>query len=267
MSAYNPCKVIEVVNASSRVKVYKLEPLREISATPGQFLMVWLPRVGEIPISVAGLEGGELLLAIARRGKVTSTIHETVGEGSRLYVRGPYGRGFTLKGVRRALLVSGGCGIAPLRLLAEVLNRRDVECTAIAGFNSASEVFFVRDLEAYCSSVTLLTTDGSAGARGSAVDALFPAISRIKPDVIYTCGPELMMVRVVELALAKGVRVEASLERYVKCGIGLCGSCVLEPLGLRVCKDGPGFSGELLAKLKDFGRWWRGADGRTRPIG
>jgi dihydroorotate dehydrogenase electron transfer subunit len=75
-----------------------------------------------------------------------------------------------------------------------------------------------------------------------------------------------MIAAVLELARSKGVPFEASLERYMRCAVGVCGSCVLEPLGLRVCRDGPVFSGEVLSRVEDLGRWWRDADGRLVPL-
>jgi len=71
-------------------------------------------------------------------------------------------------------------------------------------------------------------------------------------DAVYTCGPELMMVAVFDEAESRGIPVQASLERYIKCAHGLCGSCAIGPY--RVCMDGPVFDSEKLREVReDFG--------------
>jgi len=83
-------------------------------------------------------------------------------------------------------------------------------------------------------------------------------------DQILTCGPEAMMRAVVELGSRHGIGVQACLERYMKCGIGLCGQCCID--GHRVCTDGPVFDGETLRKIKEFGKFRRDPSGRRVPI-
>jgi dihydroorotate dehydrogenase electron transfer subunit len=85
-----------------------------------------------------------------------------------------------------------------------------------------------------------------------------------KYDQIITCGPERMMKKVIDLALENDIKVQASLERFMKCGIGICDACAVN--GLHVCKDGPVFNGELLLKLSDFCRWRRDASGKRIKI-
>ncbi|MEM2217337.1 MAG: hypothetical protein QW731_03010, partial [Thermofilaceae archaeon] len=71
---------------------------------------------------------------------------------------------------------------------------------------------------------------------------------------------------VVHMAIKAGIKVQASLERLMKCGIGICGSCALEPQGLLVCRDGPVFNGHELIQLDDFGKWWWNASGKRIPL-
>ena len=113
--------------------------------------------------------------------------------------------------------------------------------------------------------VSIATEDGSAGEKGLVTELSKQLLGEGRFDLILTCGPERMMREVVRQGLEHGVRVQASLERYMKCGFGVCGSCVLDPLGLRVCVDGPVFDGALLMKT-EFGELKRDASGARVPV-
>jgi len=220
-----------------------------VAPKPGQFIMLWVPGVGEIPLSVADYSDGELLLAVTRKGKVTGYIYDAVHSGSVLHVRGPYGVPFTAPSSgSRVLLVGGGSGVAPLHFLARVAREAGASCSAVLGFRTAGEVFLADSFQRYCR-VVLTTDDGSLGVRGLASDEAARLISEGPVDAVYACGPEPLIEKVLSLALERGVRFEASMERYMRCAVGVCGSCVLEPVGLRVCRDGPVFGGEVLSKV------------------
>jgi dihydroorotate dehydrogenase electron transfer subunit len=81
---------------------------------------------------------------------------------------------------------------------------------------------------------------------------------------LYACGPEKMLVALHRLCLEHGVPGQFSLERYMKCGFGICGQCALDDL--LVCQDGPVFTAEQLKGVRDFGRTHRSATGRALPI-
>ncbi|MCC6039989.1 MAG: dihydroorotate dehydrogenase electron transfer subunit [Thermofilum sp.] len=245
-----------------------LELLLEVELpdpSPGQFVMLWVPRVGEVPMSVADYEGGVLRLFITRRGVVTGYIHENARPGLALFVRGPYGRGFTMPRGGRVLLVGGGTGTAPLYFLAKRAGLSSAGCTAAVGFKSSRHVILVDELRKYCD-VRVATDDGSLGHHGPVHELAAALLSGERYDRVYACGPEQMIVEVLRLLEGREEALEASLERYMRCAVGVCGSCVLDPLGLRVCRDGPVFSGAVLRRLHDLGRWWREPDGRKRPL-
>ena len=109
------------------------------------------------------------------------------------------------------------------------------------------------------------TDDGSFGRRGICTECLPEAIKG-GVDYVYCCGPEKMMTDVFRICRDSGVRGEFSLERYMKCGFGVCGSCTLDPTGWRVCKEGPVFTAEDLAKVTEFGRYKRDGSGRREKI-
>jgi dihydroorotate dehydrogenase electron transfer subunit len=106
--------------------------------------------------------------------------------------------------------------------------------------------------------VLITTDDGSCGHAGFAVDLL----DQVKGyNEIMSCGPEKMMKAVLDFATTVNLPAQFSLQRYIKCGIGLCGSCCIDPHGLRVCTDGPVFTSEQLLQ-SEFGYYTRDASGR-----
>lgn len=262
---YTRARVAEVLDLAPSVKMYILELPRPLGSQPGQYVMVWLPGVGEFPVSVAGEKGGVVRLVVARKGRATGYMHERVAEGGYVFVRGPLGRGFRLD-ARKALLVGGGYGAAPLLYLAERLSGAGTTVHAVLGFRSREHALLVEDFRRVAGEVWVATEDGSEGFKGTAVDLFERVFPGGGYDAVYTCGKELMMEKVVRRAVEAGVRVQASLERIIKCGVGVCGACALEPLGLRVCSDGPVFDGETLLSLEDFGRYWRDHSGRRVPL-
>lgn len=258
--AYEVMKIVETEMLSSRVKKIVLDG--RINSSPGQYVMVWVPGIGEIPISIAREIGGRIWLLVAKVGRVSSSLH-SMGVGDLLWLRGPYGRGFSLVG-GRVSLVGGGYGISPLIFLAERLRSSgNVELRFYAGFRSGEEVILEDLLASISDELVVTTEDGSRGLKGKVVEH----VDFEWPDRIYAAGPEAMLVEVVREALKMGKHVEVSLERLIRCSLGVCGSCSLDPLGLLVCRDGPVFDGSVLAATSDFGRYWRDFDGRKVGLG
>ena len=224
---------------------------------PGQFIMMWLPGVDEKPFVASFLDGQRFGVTVHVRGRFTTAVRE-LSAGALVGFRGPYGRGFSgwPEQGEGVALIAGGCGMAPLALLAERLPR----ATLVQGAPTAEELLFT---ERFPSQVAW-TEDGSAGRRGVPTDWLREAVGRRELGAVYTCGPEAMMVAVVEMCRKGGVPCQASLERYMKCGIGICGQCECD--GRLVCLDGPVFTGEELAAMPSFGRATRSATGQVIPL-
>ncbi len=256
-------KIKKSVNESPTVKSFYLEnPLRK-DPLPGQFVMVWVPGGEEIPMSISGVEDGALRISVANRGETTARLH-ALEKGEIVMIRGPFGTHFHLSG-SSYLLVGGGYGVAPLIYAASFISKSGAECTYLAGAKTASELLFLEEARRLGMDVRIITEDGSAGRKGMVTDVLDEVLEEKRFELVLTCGPERMMYEVVRKALGKGIRVQASLERYMKCGFGICGSCVLDPTGLRVCTDGPVFDGEVLLST-DFGRKKRDASGSVVEI-
>ncbi|NIO20530.1 MAG: dihydroorotate dehydrogenase electron transfer subunit, partial [Candidatus Aenigmarchaeota archaeon] len=106
------------------------------------------------------------------------------------------------------------------------------------------------------------TEDGSWGYHGTVTQLMQEELTHQRFRQIFTCGPELMMKKAYDLACQHKISIQASLsDRIIKCAIGLCGQCVLDPIGVRLCVEGPIFSEKELAKITDFGRTTRNKAG------
>ncbi len=222
--------------------------------TPGQFVMVWVPGVDEVPMALSGGNS----ISVQEVGEATSAMFR-LEEGDLLGIRGPFGNGFSVGG--RVLAVAGGIGAAPLLPLA---GEGKVE-TFLLGAGTAGDLPFLKAL-AGRTDLRIATDDGSSGRRGPVTD-LLGDLDLWAYDHICACGPEPMMRTLLGCLRGEGIadRGLFSLHRYMKCGVGLCGSCAIDPSGLRVCREGPVIQGDRLAGT-EFGAYARDASGRRRPV-
>ncbi|MBI4131812.1 MAG: dihydroorotate dehydrogenase electron transfer subunit, partial [Nitrosarchaeum sp.] len=162
----------------------------------------------------------------------------------------------------KLLLVGGGTGLVPMmRLLTFV--KPDDHVTVLIGAKSKNEVFFEDLANTLLKNnphrVIVTTDDGTYGEKGFVTSMVEKLVNENHFDGVYTCGPEIMMYKTVQLAHSKGLFVQASLERMMKCGVGICGSCCIgEDL---VCKDGTVFDGDHLLSNKEFGHFHRNKAG------
>ncbi len=223
-------------------------------ATPGQFIMLWIPGVDEKPFAIVA--GEPLTITVAAVGPFSRALHE-LKVGDQVGWRGPFGRGFDLSGAGEALLIGGGYGIAALYFAASELRKQNGEITVAMGGRAAHDLLFESRLGALGVRVDIATEDGSRGTRGFVTAAAQDALIRAKR--ILACGPEAMLVAVMKLAIAKNILAQLSVERYMKCGFGICGQCTLS--GKLVCIDGPVFTAQELSRLPEFGRVHRDASG------
>ena len=131
--------------------------------------------------------------------------------------------------------------------LATLVDRLN-DVTIINGARTASELLYQKRFK----EMRLCTEDGTVGFKGTTVDLLAELLKKQRFQKVYTCGPEKMMYKVVELCKRYSIECEVSLDRYIKCGFGVCGQC--DCSGLRVCIDGPVFNTKGLSKMEDFGK-------------
>lgn len=257
------CKaeIVKVVEEAEGIKSLLLETSIK-KPIPGQFVMVWVPGFEEIPISPSMYERNVLRLTVAAVGETTRKIH-SLKPGERLFIRGPYGRGFNLDEKGNFLLIAGGYGAAPIIYALHELRKKGKNVAYIIGARSKDKLLFVSEAKKFNAEVYIATDDGSLGFKGSAVEVAEKLIA--KYDNVLACGPERMLYKIMLKCLELGVKCQISIERYIKCGIGICGSCVLDPKGLRVCSDGPVFYAEELANT-EFGKYYTYPPGIKKPI-
>jgi len=234
-----------------------------ISAKPGQFVMIWIPDIDEIPMSVSHIRRGSIGVTVKIVGEATDAFC-AMKKGERVRIRGSFGRGFSYRG-KKHLIVAGGVGSAPLLPLAEELIHAGGKVITIVGAKSKDELVLLDEFKALGADTLISTDDGSFGFHGFASQLLKKKIEEgLNVDSIYCCGPEPMIKAVKEIADKRKILGQAALERLMKCGVGICGSCAInEKL---VCKNGPVFDFVELSHLSEFGRTKRDAAGRARSI-
>ncbi len=238
---YLPRRVVQNRRESRTTSTLFFEP--PLEPEPGQFVMAWLPGLGEKPFSLSYRDA----ITVRAVGPVTEAL-TALKAGDRLWLRGPYGKGFPQGD--GYLLLGGGCGIAALRLLAE----RTPNPTVLLGAETKEELLFLEEFQSL-GEVRVATEDGSLGHKGL-VSELLPAEGKL----LAVCGPEGMLVAARERLEQPPERIFYCLERYMKCGMGLCGHCTCS--GWRVCIDGPVFDGMRVASMGDLGRRRRARSGK-----
>ncbi|MFH1699879.1 MAG: FAD/NAD(P)-binding protein [Candidatus Zixiibacteriota bacterium] len=222
---------------------------------PGQFNMLYIFGAGEVPISISGDrdETNKIIHTVRKVGSVTNVICN-LKKGDIVGVRGPYGTSWPVEKSKTqdVLIISGGIGIAPLRPVIYHLlrNRGDYGKVALLyGARTPDDILYKKELEKWRSRFDmeiLVTVDRAPDNWRGNVGVVTRLIPRAQFDPLHCtvmiCGPEIMMRFTILELQKKGVAYEnifISMERNMKCGIGLCGRCQLGPYF--VCKDGPVF--------------------------
>ena len=254
-------KIEKIIDETPTVRTLLFSDEILSKTLPGQFAMVWIPKINELPMSVMiSTEKGKAAFTVRKHGYASTELY-SMKVGDQIGVRGPYGNSFTLK-QGRLLLVGGGTGLVPLIRLLTFLKKSD-DVTLIIGAKTKDEVFFEglanKLLEQNKHRVIVVTDDGTYGQKGLVTDVMEQFLKESTFDAVYTCGPEKMMHKVVQLAEAKKIYAEASIERMMKCGIGMCGSCCFGDV--LACKDGTVFNSQILLTNKDFGHAHRNKAG------
>ncbi len=215
---------------------------------PGQFAELRVDNSDDVflrrPISFYDIDFQDNIihLLIQKVGKGTRKLAEAE-EGELINMIYPLGNSFNCQGVKKALLIGGGVGVAPLLYLGKYLKEKGIEPTFVLGFRSKELLVDISEFEKY-GPVHLTTDDGSAGERGIVLNHSALSHNLSVYEKIYTCGPEIMMKAVARFALENEIECEASLENTMACGFGACLCCVQQTVhgNLRVCEEGPVFN-------------------------
>lgn len=232
---------------------------------PGQFAMLYVLGVGEVPISVSGevMSPGRLVHTVRAVGATTAALC-AMRPGDAVGVRGPFGRGWPLAGAegRDVVVIAGGLGLAPLRpVVGHVLTHRERfgELTVLYGARTPAGVLYRGDLGRWrerlgtALEVTVDAADPSWRGRVGVVTTLVGSAT-FDPGsaTAMLCGPEVMMRFTVAALRERGLtdaNIHVSLERSMACAVGHCGRCQLGPA--LVCRDGPVFRHDVVKPLLD----------------
>ena len=224
-----------------------------LDCKPGQFIMVWLPELDEKPMAVSYLSKNEFAFTSQSIGKFTNAL-EKIKKGDKLGIRGPYGNSFSVK--ENACVVAGGVGISSVSTLIDSLKNP----TIVYGARSKEQLIY---LKRYKNKNLIITTDdGSFGRKGFTTEVLEEILQskKNKIKIVQTCGPEIMMKKVLDICNQNKIECECSVERYMSCGFGICGKCMVNDR--IVCIDGPIFNSKQLNQMQEFGKFARLKSGR-----
>lgn len=247
-----PATILEVVSHTAREHTFRLEFTGDVR--PGQFFEVSIPKYGEAPISVSGIEPGRSIdLTIRNVGRVTGELFEDYGVGDQVLLRGPYGNGFDTSMFMdgEVVVMAGGTGVSPVRGVIDAISQAPdaADKHVIIGFRSPGDMLFRPDLERWDKALDLiLTVDGAPeGYEGNVglVTKFIPDLPLRDPATAkaVVVGPPPMMkfsiIGLLQLGLQEQ-NIWLSQERKMCCGMGKCGHC---RIGARyVCLDGPVFN-------------------------
>jgi dihydroorotate dehydrogenase electron transfer subunit len=236
-------------------------------AKPGQFVMVTLPGIDMMPFSLSHInENGLSGVTVKVVGEGTKALSK-VQSGEKIGLTGPFGKGFRLSG-DKIIIIGGGIGFAPLRPLMFLSIGSKMHPIVVVGARTAEENIFHTELQELAKRNFIeyvpVTDDGSLGRKCFPTEVLNEIYERF--DLVYAVGPEVMLKRIYDICRERGLKLQVSLERYMRCGIGLCGQCVLDPTGLLVCRHGPVFTIRELKNAEAFGSYRRDHMGRIVPV-
>ena len=254
-------EIKEIIDETPTIKTFRFDWDMEKYGVPnpGEFLMIWNFH-DEKPMSISAIGDNELSVSIKNIGDFTSQIHD-LKTGDKIGVRGSYGNGFrTDFKDKKLLVIGGGVGIAPVNALARKL-AEDNDVSFLIAATTKDELLFLDDLESSDVNLHPCTDDGSYGFEGFASNCLTSLLEDSTYDYAFVCGPEIMMTGIFDILEDAGIPGDYSLERYMKCALGVCGQCCVDNTGWRICVEGPVFDNEKVRLIEEFGKYRRDASG------
>ena len=259
------CRITEVKQETENVRTLTFDV--SLGAKPGQFAMIWIPGVDEKPFSIAYDDGENLKITFFAVGPMSKALAEKKA-GDLVGVRGPFGTHYEWEKKQNLALVAGGYGAAPMYFVAKEALKDGCTAHIFVGARSKEHLLYIEELQSLKGlDVHIATDDGSEGFKGYNVDQIKEVMGEGESfDQIFGCGPEMMLKALSGLSKDSNIPSQLSLERYMKCGYGLCGNCVVDPLGIRLCIEGPVVKNETCLKIEEFGKYHRDSVGRKHEF-
>ncbi|MFA5829298.1 MAG: dihydroorotate dehydrogenase electron transfer subunit [Candidatus Gracilibacteria bacterium] len=266
----------KIITETPFVKTFVFE--HALNSKPGQFVNLWIPRVDEKPMSIAFDNGKEFWVTMFAVGNFSKKMH-TLKVGDLVGVRGPYGTHFTgpgggaFKKGQHLVMMGGGYGAAPLYNLTVAAVKAGCKVDFVIGARSKEHLLYIDRIKKLKNvKLFIATDDGSVGLKGYNTMILERLIKEHKAkkgsriSCVYTCGPEVMMKRISDMCFAAKIPAQVSIERYMKCGFGVCGQCCVDPTGERMCKSGPVVNNAKARKITEFGKYHRDLVGKIQKF-
>ena len=215
--------------AKDTCKMDILSPVEKADA--GQFISILCPNTTlRRPFSIANFENQIITILFKLKGDGTNYL-SSLNKNDEIDFIAPLGNHFDIKN-KKALLVGAGIGIAPMLFLKDELSAKGIENFLISGFRDEKEI---------------ITGSDKTVTGGSVIDYLDEIIENFKPQVIYSCGPEIVLKLVGQSAQKHNLEAQIAMEKVFACQIGVCRGCVINVIkegrvqNATICHDGPVF--------------------------
>ncbi len=235
--------------AGDVVRLTVSNPMPDVEIAAGQFYGIMPSRGSEKlvrrPISVCEANQEEIVFMVKVLGKGTQELAD-MREGETMSIMGPLGNGFTVEGDKKALVIGGGIGIAPLvQLLKELEDQGQSNVRTMLGYRD--QPYGLDQFGQYTNNLIAVSENGPAQHMGYATQFLHEALKTGAYDMVYACGPEAMLHCIQVDCESLGIPVQLSTERNMACGVGACLVCTCATKGgdyIRTCTEGPVFYGD-----------------------
>ncbi|RBQ22234.1 Sulfhydrogenase 2 subunit gamma [Candidatus Methanobinarius endosymbioticus] len=284
---YEILEIKEIISETNTIKtfIFDWEMNEDRTPLPGQFVMIWsFSKVfDEKPMSISMIDKdkNEIGITVKNIGNFTANLH-SLSAGDKLGIRGPYGNGFNTENIKdkNILAIGGGVGMAPINCFTnyskELGGNIDIICASVTKdellfSNSDNEINDNKLTDKFNKdkatknigtvNVFTCTDDGTCGFEGYATHRTTDLLKYKSYDMVVVCGPEIMMKGIFDLLKDKKIPAQYSMERYMKCAMGICGQCCVDKKGWRICVEGPVFSNKDLKEIQEFGKYHRNASG------
>lgn len=285
---YKILEIKRIISETSTIKTFIFDWGMEKGRIPlpGQFLMVWsFSKIFDekpMSISIIDQKNNEIGITVKNVGNFTEHLH-TLSIGDKLGIRGPCGNGFNVENLenKKILAIGGGVGMAPISCFIDYAKEKGANIDIICASVTKDELLFSKkkinqNIDENTNknnssnsdynnnnnvNIFTCTDDGTCGFKGYAIHRTSELVKSRSYDMAVICGPELMMKGIYDLLEDKNIKAEYSMERYMKCAMGICGRCCVDNKGWRICIEGPVFSNKDLKEIEEFGKYHRNSSG------
>lgn len=244
--------VISVVFVNEdTVQIVVNKPSEMSTIIPGQFFNMISNDSGypmlRRPISVSGFTNDTIEFTIKIIGNGTKALSKLKKEDC-IHMMGPLGNGFEFNNEKNVLIIGGGIGVAPVKCLLETLVDKDVNIDSVLGFKDSP--FLEDKFVSYSRTTKIYSEKNTQYHLGYATEGVIELLDTNSYDMVYGCGPHVMLKSLSKICLEKGVKIQLLMEEKMACGIGACLVCTCKVKSdefnhkhVRVCADGPMFYG------------------------